>query len=43
MDRLAGDCRRLALPNISRGILRHGPDADALAAAVARAAGEYPA
>ena len=43
VDRLAGDCRRLALPNISRGILRHGPDADALAAAVARAAGEYPA
>ena len=43
VDRLAGDCRRLALPNISRGILRHGPDADELAAAVARAAGEYPA
>lgn len=41
--RLAGASARLALPNISRGILRHGPDPKALADAVARAAGEYPA
>ena len=43
VDRLAGDCARLALPNISRGILRHGPNPEALARAVADAAGEYPA
>lgn len=43
VDRLAGRCRRLALPNISRGILRHGPDADSLARAVAAAAADFPA
>ncbi|MFD5867008.1 orotidine-5'-phosphate decarboxylase [Corynebacterium sp. NPDC060344] len=43
VDRLAAGNARLTLPNISRGILRHGPDPAALARAVERAAGEYPA
>ncbi|WP_295627983.1 orotidine-5'-phosphate decarboxylase [uncultured Corynebacterium sp.] len=41
--RLAGDGVRWALPNISRGILRHGPHVGALTDAVARAAAEFPA
>lgn len=41
--RLAGNGARLALPNISRAILRTGPDVAALADAAARAAEEYPA
>ncbi|WP_314929947.1 orotidine-5'-phosphate decarboxylase [Corynebacterium argentoratense] len=40
--RIAGDCAHLVFPNISRGILKHGPDVEALRTAVAQAAGDFP-
>ncbi|WP_448850827.1 orotidine-5'-phosphate decarboxylase [Corynebacterium sp. 335C] len=41
--RVAGGAARLALPNISRAILKAGPDPRALREAALRAAGKFPA
>lgn len=43
VDRVAGAARRYALPNISRGILKVGPDVSALREAVEAASRDYPA
>ncbi|WP_018023961.1 orotidine-5'-phosphate decarboxylase [Corynebacterium ulceribovis] len=43
VDRIAGDMRHAALPNISRAILKQGPDLQKLRSAVLAAAEDFPA
>lgn len=43
VDRLAGDCRHVALPNMSRAILAAGPDVAKLRNAAVAAGADFPA
>ncbi|APT84836.1 orotidine-5'-phosphate decarboxylase [Corynebacterium aquilae] len=42
VDRISGECAHLAFPNVSRSVLSHGPDVEALRQAVIDAAADFP-